>query len=227
MSNQGILYVVATPIGNLKDITLRALETLKDSDVILCEDTRVGKRLLKHFNIDGPKLLRYDEHVESKIIPEVKNFLSKGLKVSLISNAGTPCISDPGYRLVRSLREEGFSVIPIPGPSALIAGLSVSGCATDSFVFIGFLPRKEGKRLKLFKEWEEETKTIIFYESPERVIRTIEELKRFEKLRERFIFIGREMTKFYEDYVFMRLGDLDISAIKTKGEFVVILEGKK
>jgi 16S rRNA (cytidine1402-2'-O)-methyltransferase len=224
-SEEGILYVVSTPIGNLEDITLRALKVLTESDIILCEDTRETLKILNHYKISGPRLLRYDEHVEAKRIPEVKEYLRDGLKISLVTNAGTPTIQDPGYRLVRALREEGFRVVPVPGPSALIAALSVSGCPTDSFVFYGFLPRKEGKRKKLMQTFIEETRTIIFYESPERIARTIEELKGFEKLNDRFIFIAREMTKLYEEYLFCKLSDLDVSSLKTKGEFVVVLEG--
>ena len=224
-SEEGILYVVSTPIGNLEDITLRALKVLTESDIILCEDTRETLKILNHYKISGPRLLRYDEHVEAKRIPEVKKYLRDGLKISLVTNAGTPTIQDPGYRLVRALREEGFRVVPVPGPSALIAALSVSGCPTDSFVFYGFLPRKEGKRKKLMQTFINETRTIIFYESPERIARTIEELKGFEKLNGRFIFIAREMTKLHEEYVFCKLSDLDVSSLKTKGEFVVVLEG--
>lgn len=224
-SEKGVLFVVSTPIGNLEDITIRALKVLSDSNIILCEDTRETLKLLNHYKISGPRLLRYDEHVEAKRIPEVKEYLRNGLKISLVTNAGTPTIQDPGYRLVRSLREEGFKVIPVPGPSALIAALSVSGCPTDSFVFYGFLPRKEGKRRRLIETFVDETRTIIFYESPERIVRTIKELKGFEKLNDRFIFIAREMTKLFEEYIFCKLSELDVTTLKAKGEFVVILEG--
>lgn len=227
MPGSGILFVVSTPIGNLEDITLRAIRILRESDVILCEDTRVCRRLLSHFEIERPKLLRYDEHIEERIIPEVKDILDNGLKVSLVSNAGTPTIQDPGYRLVRALRLEKYQVVPIPGASALIAALSVSGCPTDSFVFYGFLPRKEGKRKRLMESWENEERTIIFYESPERIVRTLKELKGFEKLSARFIFIGREMTKYHEEYMFGRLEDFNENELVTKGEFVVILEGSR
>ncbi|MGB9824528.1 MAG: 16S rRNA (cytidine(1402)-2'-O)-methyltransferase [Candidatus Hydrothermia bacterium] len=226
MESEGILYVIATPIGNLEDITLRALKTLNEVEVIFCEDTRVFLRILDHYGIKGKKLERYDEHVESIKIPEIVKLIKEGKKLALVTNAGTPTISDPGYRLVRKLREEGLKVIPIPGPSALITAISVSGLPTDSFVFYGFLPRKEGKRKKLMESWIEEERTIIFYESPERVKRTLLELKSFEKLADRFIFIAREMTKFFEEYIFTSLGSLNLDSIKEKGEFVLILEGK-
>ncbi|HOK22982.1 MAG TPA: 16S rRNA (cytidine(1402)-2'-O)-methyltransferase [Candidatus Hydrothermia bacterium] len=225
MPNSGTLYVVSTPIGNLEDITIRALRVLKESDVILCEDTRMCLKLLAHFNIEKKRLVRYDEHVEEKRIPEVKEMLEQGLKVSLVSNAGTPTIQDPGYRLVRSLRMEGYKVLPVPGASALVAALSVSGCATDSFVFVGFLPRKVGKRKKLMESWIHEERTVIFYESPERILRTLQELKGFEKLGDRYIFIGREMTKTYEEYIFCKVRGVLENRILEKGEFVLVLEG--
>lgn len=226
MEDEGVLYVVATPIGNLEDITFRALKILKEVDVILCEDTRVCLRLLNNFGVQPRKLERYDEHVEEKKIPEIISLLKLGKKIALVSNAGTPTISDPGFRLIRRLREDGIRVVPVPGPSALISALSVSGLPTNSFVFYGFLPRKEGKRKKLMESWEDESKTIIFFESPERIKRTLEELKSFEKLNGRFIFIAREMTKVFEEYVFCRLSSLEVEEIKPRGEFVVILEGK-
>ncbi|MEO0250888.1 MAG: 16S rRNA (cytidine(1402)-2'-O)-methyltransferase [candidate division WOR-3 bacterium] len=226
MEDEGVLYVIATPIGNLEDITLRAIKILKEVDIILCEDTRVCLRLLNSVGVQAKKLERYDEHVEEKKIPEIVSHLKLGKRIALVSNAGTPTISDPGFRLVRRLREEGIRVLPIPGPSAVISALSVSGLPTDRFVFYGFLPRKEGKRKKLMESWQDECKTIIFYESPERIKRTLEELKSFEKLNERFIFIAREMTKIFEEYVFCRLSSLEVEKIKPRGEFVVILGGK-
>lgn len=227
MKGKGVLFVVSTPIGNLEDITLRALKVLREVDFILCEDTRVTRILLEHYEIKGPTLVRYDEHVENKVIPWVLEKIKEGYKFALVSNAGTPTIQDPGYRLVRTLREANVGVIPIPGVSASITALSVSGLPTDSFVFYGFLPRKVGKRKKLMESWVNEEKTIIFYESPERIKRTLEELREFEKLRGRFIFIAREMTKKFEEYIFAVLGELNLEEITPKGEFVVILEGAR
>jgi len=228
MNNEsGVLYVVATPIGNIGDITLRALEVLKRSDIILCEDTRKTMKIVSHYNISGPKLLSYNEHNESRRIPEVVKLLKDGKTISLVCNAGTPTIQDPGYRLIKLLREEGFKVLPIPGPSALIAALSVSGLPTDRFVFYGFLPRKKGKRELLYKKWIEEDKTVIFYESPKRIKKIFMEIKSHKELESRRVFIAREMTKKFETYSLLLVKDVEVENLPEKGEYVVILEGKR
>jgi len=211
--------VVATPIGNLKDITIRAIETLKQVDLILCEDTRHAKKFLNHYRIDKP-LMSYFEGNESKRTPEVIKILKEGKDVALISDAGTPTISDPGYRLIRAAREEGIDVIPVPGPSAVIAALSVSGLPTDRFLFEGFLPRKQGKRRKRLQELSEFDGSIVIYESPLRIKRTLNEI--LEIMGDRRVFIGREITKMHEEYLFGWLSEI-IDRVKEKGEFVIVI----
>ena len=225
--NRGVLYVVATPIGNMKDITLRALEVLKESNFILCEDTRKTMKIMSHYNISGPKLLTYNEHNENKRIPEVLKLLREGNTISLVCNAGTPTIQDPGYRLIKVLKEEGFKVLPVPGPSALIAALSVSGLPTNRFIFFGFLPRKKGKRESIYKEWIEDEMTVIFYESPKRIKEIFKEIKSYREFENRRVFIAREMTKKFESYAYLLIKDVDVEDLLEKGEYVVILEGKK
>ncbi len=225
--DRGVLYVVATPIGNMKDITLRALEVLKESNFILCEDTRKTMKIMSHYNISGPKLLSYNEHNENKRIPEVVKLLREGNTISLVCNAGTPTIQDPGYRLIKLLKEEGFKVLPVPGPSALIAALSVSGLPTNRFIFYGFLPRKKGKRESLYREWIEEEMTVIFYESPKRIKKIFKEIKSHKEFENRRVFIAREMTKKFESYTLLLIKNVDVEDLPEKGEYVVILEGKR
>ena len=215
----GKLFVVATPIGNLEDITLRAIRTLKECDFILCEDTRRAKILLKHYGIEKP-LISYFEGNEEKRIPEVIDLLREGKNIALISDAGTPLISDPGYRLVKRCREEGIDVLPVPGPSAVIAALSVSGLETDRFMFLGFPPQKIGKRRKLLKEIKDFEGSIVFYVSPYDIKEFLEEV--LEVLGDRRVCICREMTKFFEEYLYGKLSEVK-DKVKEKGEFVVIV----
>jgi len=215
----GKLFVVATPIGNLEDITLRAIRTLKECDFMLCEDTRRAKILLNHYGIEKP-LISYFEGNEEKRIPEVIDLLKEGKNIALISDAGTPLISDPGYRLVKRCREEGIDVLPIPGPSAVIAALSVSGLETDRFMFLGFPPQKIGKRRKLLEEIKDFEGSLVFYLSPYDIKEFLEEV--LEILGDRRVCICREMTKFFEEYLYGKLSEVK-DKVKEKGEFVVIV----
>ncbi len=215
----GRLYVVATPIGNLKDITLRAIEVLKGSDLILCEDTRHARKLLSHYGIDVP-LLSFYEGNEGRRTEEVLSLLEGGKVLSLISDAGTPLISDPGYRLVRACRERGIPVLPVPGPSAVVSALSVSGLGTDRFAFFGFPPKRPGRRRKWLEEAARFNGTVVFYVSPHRVRRFLSEV--LEVFGDREACLCREMTKLHEDYLFGRLSQIE-REVKEKGEMVLIV----
>jgi len=187
------LYIVATPIGNLEDITLRALRVLKEVDFILCEDTRQTKKLLDRYKI-YTLTLSYHQHSKLKKLDEIKELLKEGKNLALVSDAGTPGISDPGNKLVRFLADNKIDVkiSPIPGPSAIISALSVSGFPTDNFVFLGFVPHKK-RRQTFFKNLVQEKKTAVFYESPHRIMKTLGSLK--EYLPEQEIVVCRELTK--------------------------------
>ncbi len=219
----GRLYVVATPIGNIKDITIRALDVLREVDLILCEDTRRTRQLLSHYGISN-ELLSYNEHNERERIPLVLSYLKEGKEIALVSDAGTPGISDPGYRLVREARIKGFEVLSVPGPSAIIAALSVSGLPTDRFVFEGFLPRRKGKRLKRLEFLKNEDRTIIIYESVHRIERTLQEI--LEVIGDREIAVCRELTKVFEEVKYGKLSTIINEGITKKGEFVIVLRGK-
>lgn len=221
MSTACKLYIVSTPIGNLKDITLRALETLKEVDFILCEDTRVSSNLLKHFEIKK-ELISLNAFNEKNKIDAIIQRISSNQIAALISDSGTPLLSDPGVRLVSACIKEGIDVIPVPGASALLAALTISGLPTDSFVFEGFLPQKKGRQTKL-KELALEKRTIVIYESVYRIEKLISE---FEKhLPQRFIVVCREITKKFEEvwrgYPHELIDSLEKRTIK--GEFVVII----
>ncbi len=219
----GRLYVVSTPIGNLEDVTIRAIEVLKRVDAIACEDTRHAKKFLQRYGIDKP-LISYFEGNESRRASQLIEMLKEGKDIALISDAGTPTISDPGYRVVRMAREEGIEVIPVPGPSAIIAALSVSGLPTDRFIFEGFLPKKEGRRRKRLEELSGFEGTIVLYESPHRIERTLREI--LEIMGDRRVFIGREMTKVHEEYIFGWLSDV-VGRVKPRGEFVIVISKEK
>ncbi|HTS77518.1 MAG TPA: 16S rRNA (cytidine(1402)-2'-O)-methyltransferase [Bryobacteraceae bacterium] len=192
----GILYVVATPIGNLEDITVRAIRTLREADRIACEDTRQTRKLLDHFGISKP-MLSYHEHNEAARASELVAMLQAGENIALVSDAGTPLISDPGYRLVAAAIDAGISVVPIPGPSAVIAALSASGLPTDAFRFGGFLPAKRSARRKLLDQLKPESSTLIFYEAPHRIVETLDDI--VDVLGARRIAIARELTKMHEE----------------------------
>ncbi len=215
------LYVISTPIGNLKDITLRALETLKEVDFIICEDTRTSSNLLNHYQIKK-ELLSLNAFNESNKITHITNRILSNQTAALISDAGTPSISDPGVRLISLCIENKIEVVSIPGPTALISALSISGLPTDSFVFEGFIPQKKGRQTKL-KELAIEPRTIVIYESMYRIEKLISELA--EYLPDRFIVVCRELTKKFEEtwrgFPNEILQDLNHKTIK--GEFVVVI----
>ena len=221
---QGKLYIVSTPIGNLKDITLRAIEILNEVDFILCEDTRVTSILLKQYNIIK-KLISFNAVSEIKKIPLILERMQKGQRYALVSDSGTPAISDPGVRLVSEAIKEGIQVITIPGATALIAALTISGLPTDSFVFEGFLPQKKGRQKKL-KELIEEKRTIVLYESSHRIIKLINEL--VENLPDRYVVICRELTKKFEESWRGYPSEIKekINEKILKGEFVVVIADK-
>ncbi len=201
----GTLFIVATPVGNLEDITFRAIKVLNQVDLIAAEDTRHSKKLLLHYDI-GTKLISCHEHNEIKKIPGIINDLKNGLDIALISDAGTPTISDPGYKLVTVAANEQISVIPIPGCSAAIAGLSVSGLATDSFLFLGFLPKKQAKLRQTLENIKELSATLIFYESPRRVKTLISTMLII--FGDRKACLAREITKLHEEYIRGNLSDI-------------------
>ena len=221
-----MLYIVPTPIGNLQDITLRALETLKQADFILCEDTRQTKKLLDNFGIQT-KTLRYNEQNEGSFSSFIK-MLKEGKNLALVSDAGTPCVSDPGWKLVRLARQENIQVTALPGASATTCALSASGLSGGGFCFLGFLPKKKGKALKQIEAALNIEKPIIIYESPYRIVKFLEFLQ--ENLQQIKVFIGREITKTFEEYLSGTPTEL-LANFKTRkkilGEFVVILDGRK
>ena len=228
-SECGVLYVVATPIGNLKDIGARALEILEKVDVIAAEDTRNSKRLLQYYGIATP-MMSLHEHNEQQASTRVIGLLQEGRDVALVSDAGTPLISDPGFPLVRECRQQGIRVLPIPGPSALIAALSVSGLPTDRFYFEGFLPRTQQARRKLMERLKNETATLVFYESSHRILHALEDLVAVLG-GDRQICIARELSKQFEEILQGRGGDLvkqlSGNANHQKGEFVLMIAGKQ
>ena len=194
----GCLYLVATPIGNLEDITLRAIRTLKEADLIACEDTRHTQKLLQHFDI-RKEMVSYHEHNELTRSPELVIELEQGAKIALVSDAGTPGISDPGNRLVTLCLRHHIPVVPIPGPSALIAALGASGLPTEEFLFVGFLPARAGARRRALDALKAEARTLIFYEAPHRVVETLSDAA--EILGPRPGVIAREITKVHEEFL--------------------------
>lgn len=192
------LYLVATPIGNLEDITYRAVRVLSEADLIACEDTRQTRKLLDHYGIAKPTV-SYHEHNETERAPELVERILAGAAVALVSDAGMPLVSDPGYRLVRAAVEAGVPVVPIPGPSASLAALAASGLPTDAFHFAGFLPPKPIQRAKLLESLADEPATLIFYEAPHRVLEALQAIE--ETLGERPVVVAREVTKFHEEFL--------------------------
>ena len=195
---QGTLFIVATPVGNLEDITFRAVKILKQVDIIAAEDTRHSKKLLVHYDIET-KLVSCHEHNETNKIPGIIAHLKKGLDIALISDAGTPTISDPGYKLVTAVAKEQISIIPIPGCNAAIAGLSVSGLPTDSFLFLGFLPKKQAKLRQTLENLNDQSATMIFYESPRRIKTLLANMLNI--FGDRKACLAREITKMHEEYL--------------------------
>ena len=221
MSDKGQLFVIGTPIGNLEDITLRAISTLKNVDIILAEDTRNSKKILDANNIDT-KMMSYHDHSSDKEIKKIVDLLLDGKQLALISDAGTPTISDPGYGLIRDCIRNEISIVPIPGVSSITAAMSVSGLPSDSFTFVGFLPQKKG-RLKKIKDLQKLDNTIILFESPFRLEKTLNQL--LEHLGDRTTVVGRELTKLYEEVIRGNLSDiiLHFSKSKIKGEIVIMI----
>lgn len=228
--NKPTLFIIGTPIGNLEDITLRALRVLKEVDLILCEDTRVTKRLLAKYEIGTPTM---SYHAQSKLakVDKILALLEEGKNLALVSDAGTPCISDPGVLLVSQVRErfgDEVSVVPVPGPSALVTALSAAGISVAEFTFLGFLPHKKGRET-LFKEIAASPRVMVFYESPHRIEKALESLEKFCGA-ERGVVVARELTKIHEEFV-----RGDVAAVRAhfaknpdrvRGEFVVIIEPK-
>ncbi|MBN1684271.1 MAG: 16S rRNA (cytidine(1402)-2'-O)-methyltransferase [Gammaproteobacteria bacterium] len=226
-SNLGTLYIVATPIGNLSDISSRAIETLKKVDFIAAEDTRHSKPLLHHFSIKTP-LIAFHEYSKEKDIEHIMTLLQQSKSIALISDAGTPLISDPGFRLVRRARAENINVIPVPGACAAIAALSVSGLPSDRFIFEGFLPAKHNARVKYLENLQNESRTMIFYESPHRIIAMLEDMTTVFG-QERQAVIARELTKMFETIsdgsLVELLDEIKKNPEQQQGEFVVIIHG--
>jgi len=221
----GTLYLVSTPIGNLEDITLRALKVLSEVDLIAAEDTRHTKILFDRYAIRTPKVAYHEFNKERKT-PELIRELKSGKSVAVVSDAGTPGISDPGFHLVRAAIEEGIPVVPIPGPTALVAALVASGLPSHRFSFEGFLPVKKGRQKRL-EQLKGEERTLIFYESPYRVLRTLQDL--LTHFGDRRVVVAREITKHFEDYYRGTLAGAlkDFSERKPRGEFVIIVEGQR
>jgi 16S rRNA (cytidine1402-2'-O)-methyltransferase len=218
----GCLYLVATPIGNLEDITLRAVRILKEADVIACEDTRQTQKLLQHYGI-RKEMVSYHEHNELTRSPELVIELEQGAKIALVSDAGTPGISDPGHRLVTLCLRHHIPVVPIPGPSALIAALAASGLPTDEFLFVGFLPPRSGARRKALDALKAESRTLIFYEAPHRVVETLADAA--DILGPRPAVIAREITKMHEEFLRGPLPELLETARKRapRGEITLLI----
>ncbi|MBI1908827.1 MAG: 16S rRNA (cytidine(1402)-2'-O)-methyltransferase [Deltaproteobacteria bacterium] len=222
----GTLYIVATPIGNLEDITFRAVRILKEVDLVACEDTRHTVKLLNHLQIKK-QLWSYFEHNEMTRIPQILGEIEKGKSVALVSDAGTPGISDPGFPLIREAVARGIRIVSIPGPSAVIASLSASGLPTDSFLFVGFLPQKAGRRKTLLESLKDEEATLVFYESPYRIVKTLEEA--LSIFSERPACLARELSKIHEEFVRGTVREL-CSAVREdppKGEMVLLIAGKR
>ena len=221
----GILYIVATPIGNLEDMTVRAVRTSKEADVVAAEDTRHTQVLLKHFAINTP-LTSYHEHNEAAKAPQLVDRLQRGERIALVSDAGTPVISDPGYRLVVAAIGAGIRVVPIPGPSASIAALSAGGLSLDGFDFRGFLPaRKQARRSKL-QELREGRYTLVLYETPQRLKESLRDIR--EILGDRRMVLAREVTKLHEEFLRGRISEViaEIGRRELRGEMTLMIEGR-
>lgn len=219
----GILYIVPTPIGNLEDITLRAINTLKSADLVLAEDTRTSSFLLKHLQIEKP-LRSYHQHNEHKILQDIIDQLSTGKNIALVSDAGTPGISDPGFLLIREAVENNITIVSLPGPTAFVPALVNSGFPCNEFSFYGFLPQKKGRQTKL-KLLATETKTFILYESPFRLLKLLEELS-LHLGADRRASVSRELSKMFEETKRGKLSELitHFTAKPVKGEIVVVVE---
>jgi len=221
---QAIFYIVSTPIGNLDDITLRALETLKKVDFIACEDTEHSLKLLNYYGIKKT-LISYWSEKEKVRAEEIINKIKSGHSVALITDAGTPGISDPGAVIIQRAIEENIEIIPVPGPTALITALSISGLPSEEFTFIGFLPVKQVQRRKKLLELSSEKRTLVFYEAPHRILQSLHDM--LEVLDDRRACIARELTKMFEEVLRGRLSELieKLENSKIAGEYVIVVEG--
>jgi 16S rRNA (cytidine1402-2'-O)-methyltransferase len=220
----GCLYLVATPIGNLEDITVRALRILGEADLIACEDTRRTAKLLHHYSL-RKETISYHEHNEMTRAPELVIRMEQGARVALVSDAGTPVISDPGHHLISLCLRHRIPIIPIPGPSALVAALAVSGLPSEEFVFVGFLPPRAGERRKALDRLAKETRTMVLYEAPHRVVETL--AAALDRLGRRSAVIARELTKVHEEFLRGDLAELLVRARRTplRGEMTLLIGG--
>jgi len=216
----GTLYIVATPVGNLEDITLRALRVLKEADLVACEDTRHTRKLLAHYQISKPTV-SYHEHNERERSAELIKKLEAGLNIALVSDAGTPLVSDPGFCIVREAIDKGIQVVPIPGPSALIAAVSASGLSTAEFVFLGFLPSRRAARRARLEELVNIRSTLVFYEAPHRIKETIADAAAVFGNRQ--CVVARELTKLHEEFVRGSLSQLKLPDGTARGEIVLLI----
>ncbi len=218
----GLLYIVATPIGNLEDMTFRAVRILKEVDLIAAEDTRHSRKLLSHFGIPTP-LTAYHDHNERLKSDHLLNQLREGKNLALITDAGTPCIADPGYRIVQAAVGAGIQVVPIPGPSAVMAALSAAGLPTDRFAFEGFLPPRQGKRRARLAELAAEERVMLFYEAPHRLAETLADMRAV--LGDRQAVVARELTKIHEEFRHGSISELmeRYAAAETRGEVVILV----
>jgi 16S rRNA (cytidine1402-2'-O)-methyltransferase len=219
----GTLYIVSTPIGNLEDITLRALRVLREADLIACEDTRQSRKLLDHFGIAKPTV-SYHEHNEAERTGELIAKIEAGANVALVSDAGTPLVSDPGYRIVNAALEAGINVVPIPGASAITTALAAAGLATDSFRFCGFLPPKTTQRRKLLEQWKLDETTLVFYETPHRILEALDDIAAV--MGSRPVVAARELTKLHEEFLrgpAPQIRETLASRPVIKGEFTLLI----
>lgn len=219
------LYIVSTPIGNLKDVTHRALDVLSEVNIIACEDTRITKRLLSHYEIKN-RMLVYNDYNSKRKVDELIKLLRDGNSLALVSDAGTPCISDPGYRLVNAAHLQSINVVSVPGPSSVHAALSISGLPTDNYFFQGFLPKKKGRKTK-FEDLSKLNCTIVIFESPKRLKKTL--LNIYQELGNRIVSICKEITKIYER---VYIDDVEsiiqiFSSVNPKGEYVILIAKKE
>jgi 16S rRNA (cytidine1402-2'-O)-methyltransferase len=216
----GKLYIVASPIGNMDDITLRALKVLKDVSYILSEDTRETHKLLNHFEIQKSQISYRDQN-HASVLVKIIDLMENDNDLAILSDRGTPLISDPGFKLVREVINKGFEVVSVPGPSSVIASLVVSGLPTDKFTFLGFLPRTESQRVKIIHKYGELDSTLIFFESPYRILKLLQEVK--NTLGDRDVCVVKELTKLHEEIYRFNLRDMESVKIDLRGEFVVLV----
>ncbi len=226
MSSKNKLYICGTPIGNLEDVTYRLIKILNKVDIIAAEDTRKTGKLLNHYDIKT-KMISYHEHNAEKRVDQLLGYIQEGLDLALVSSAGMPGISDPGYEVIKEALNLGLEVVPIPGPTALISALVVSGLPTDRFVFEGFLPRQGKKRRQTLRQIKKEKRTIVVYESPYRVKKTLRDLE--NKIKGRKIALVRELTKMYEEKIYGTCPEIlaQLEDREIKGEIVLVIEGRQ